>query len=156
MTLTAHTCAGSAIAVVTGDPLTGFFVGLLSHHVLDAIAHSDLGSLGGNINNIFNNKKNLFYVLADILFAFVLFVVFAFKIADFSQIFWSVGGAILPDVIDNSPFWSKYTRKIFPTNYYHKFHETVHCTILKKKYFWVGIATQLVVVLISLYYIYNN
>jgi len=154
MTLTAHVCAGSAIATVSDDPLIGFFAGLLSHHILDAIAHSDFGSLGGNINNIFKNKKNLFYVLADILIALIIFTFFALKISDFVQIFWSVAGAILPDVIDNSPFWSKYTRKVFPTNYYHKFHETVHYTILNKKYFWVGIITQLIVVMLSFLIVY--
>ncbi|OQA52365.1 MAG: hypothetical protein BWY43_00542 [candidate division WS2 bacterium ADurb.Bin280] len=154
MTLTAHISAGSAVAVATGNPVLGFFAGLISHHLLDAVPHSDLGSLGGNIHNILKDRKNLLYVFADIFIGLIVFIFIAIKIADFSLVFWSVGGAILPDVIDNSPFWSVRARETFLGRYYHKLHETVHFTITNKKYFYLGLLTQLAVILFCLYYVF--
>lgn len=153
MTLTAHVSVACAVGVATGDPLLGFFGGFVSHHVLDGIPHSDAGSLGANIGNLLKDDA-LKYVIVDILFACIIFFLIWDKFDFSSVIFFSALGGALPDIIDNSPFWSRYTRKIFPTNYYHKFHEKVHCTILSKRYFWVGIVTQVVVILLSLYYIY--
>ncbi|OPZ95907.1 MAG: hypothetical protein BWY70_01890 [Bacteroidetes bacterium ADurb.Bin408] len=153
MTLTAHVCTACAIGVATGDPLLGFLGGFLSHHVLDAIPHSDAGSLGANVNNMLKSNS-LKYVILDIVLAGIIFFTIWGRYSFNLVIFFSALGGALPDIIDNSPFWSKYTRKVFPTNYYHKFHETVHFTILNKRYFWVGIATQALFIMLSLYYIY--
>jgi len=62
-------------------------------------------------------------------------------------------GAILPDLIDNMPFWSPRLRKAFPFNYYHLFHEKIHFTIINNKYFWVGILTQVILIACSLWYV---
>lgn len=153
MTLTAHISVACAVGLATKNPVAGFFAGFLSHHIIDAIPHSDAGSLGANVYNLLKNKS-LKYVIADIVLAAIFFIVVWLKYDLSSLIFWSALGGALPDLIDNSPFWSKYTRKVFPTNYYHKFHEKVHFTILNKKYFWVGILTQIVLIVISSYFLF--
>lgn len=153
MTLTAHISVACAVGVATKSPTLGFFAGFLSHHIIDAIPHSDAGSLGSNIYNALQNKA-LKYIIIDVAAAAIIFFLIWNKNGFSSIVFWSAVGGALPDVIDNSPYWSQYTRKVFPTNYYHRFHETVHYTILSQKYFWVGIATQLVLIAVSSYYIF--
>ena len=155
MTLTTHVCVGAAIGFASKNPTLGFFAGLLSHHIVDGLPHNDGGSLGAKLENIFfpAHRRALFFVIADIVMAIAIFL-FAFAKTDFSPVlFFAVFGAVLPDVIDNSPLWSPKLRKIFPFNWYHKLHETVHFTIESKKWFWVGILSQLSLVFISLYFI---
>lgn len=153
MTLTAHISVACAVGIATGDPVAGFFAGLLSHHIIDGIPHSDAGSLGANVGNMLKSDS-LKYVIVDIALAFIIFVTIFIKYDYSPTVFWAAAGGTFPDALDNSPFWSQYTRKIFPTNYYHRLHETVHFTILSKKYFWVGIVTQAILVAISLYFIF--
>ena len=154
MTLSAHIVVGSAVGLATGNPALGFFAGFLSHHIIDAIPHSDAGSLGADINNIFKNTRGLVWVAADIFLAFLIFCFILFKTDFSSAVFWGAVGGAAPDIIDNSPFWSPTLRKVFPTNYYHKFHDTLHWTIKDKKILWVGVTTQVIAVLGSLIYIY--
>jgi len=154
MTLTAHVSVACAVGLATQNPVAGFFAGFISHHIIDGIPHSDAGSLGANVYNLLKNKT-LKYVIADVVIAAIFFAATWLRYNFSPLIFWSALGGALPDLIDNSPFWSKYTRKIFPTNYYHKFHETFHFTILSKRYFWVGIATQVVLILIAVGIIYK-
>ena len=154
MTLTAHIAVGSAVGYATGNPILGFFAGFLSHHIIDSIAHSDAGSLSSDIENIFKDKTGLFLVLFDILIAGLMFFVLLIR-TDFSYtLFWGAVGGATPDIIDNSPFWSPTLRKIFPTKYFHKFHDTIHWTIKNKKYLWVGFLTQVILIGISIAYLY--
>lgn len=148
MTLSAHISVACAVGLATNNPVAGFFAGFLSHHIIDGIPHSDAGSLGANVQNIFKNKS-LKYVIADIILALIVFIVIWTKLNFSPIIFWAAVGGAFPDLLDNSPFWSMYTRSVFPTNYYHKLHETIHFTIKSKKYFWVGIATQIVLIVAS-------
>ncbi len=155
MTLTAHIAVGSAIGYATGNPVLGFFAGFLSHHIIDSIAHSDAGSLGSDIENIFKDKIGLFWVFIDILLAGALFLVFLVHTGFSPVIFWGAVGGAMPDIIDNSPFWSPSLRKTFPTNYFHKFHDTIHWTITSKKYLWVGFLTQAILIGISTLYLFH-
>jgi hypothetical protein len=153
MTLTAHTSIGCAIGLALGNPVAGFFVGWASHHILDSIPHSDLGSVGANIKNVLEDDKQMLWIYADIIAAAIIFFAFLFNSSLKTAILWGTIGAILPDFVDNSPFWSAYTRKVFPTNLLHKLHEKLHFTIHLKKYFVWGLVTQAVVIVASLAYL---
>lgn len=154
MTISAHVAVGSVVGLATGNPVAAFFAAWISHHVLDLIPHSDIGSVGGNIENILNNKKQMQIVFADIFLCALIFLFIAFK-ADFNQlVLWGACGGAFPDLVDNSPYWSAYTRKIFPTNYFHILHEKIHCTIVQKEYFFIGVLTQIIVVALSFYLLY--
>jgi len=151
MILASHVAIGTAVGTAAGNPLAGFLVGFISHHLADMIPHTDPGSEGVNVENIFRNTKVLWQLLFDFILS-ILIVVFAIIESGYSTVLLaSVIGAILPDVIDNSPFWSPALRKVFPTNYYHKFHEYFHFTITNRKYFYLGYLSQFVIIAISLY-----
>ena len=151
MILSSHVAIGVAVGTVAGSPLAGFVIGFISHHVADMIPHTDPGSDGANVENMLQNKKVLRQLILDLILS-VLIIIFTVFISGYSTILLvSVIGATLPDIIDNSPFWSTYLRKQFPTNYYHKFHEYFHFTITNKKYFSLGYLTQCILIAISLY-----
>jgi len=153
MTLAAHVAVGAVIGLATKNPVLGFFAGFVSHFVLDAIPHSDLGSFGGDAGNFKKIKSWGLVIFGDIILSAALFFLIFYKTNFLPAVFWGAFGGALPDFIDNNPLWSLSLRKVFPTNYFHAFHETIHFTISKKKYFWMGIATQVVVIMVSLSYI---
>ncbi len=154
MTLTAHIAIGSAVGLATGNPVAAFFAGWVSHHIADGIAHSDAGSVGAKIDNILSDKKNLRMVFLDILIAIIVFGIFVMGSDRNILVFWGALGGMFPDLVDNSPFWSLTTRKYFPFNILHLVHETIHCTVKQKKYFWLGILTQILAVTISFCYLF--
>ena len=155
MNLTTHIAVGSAVGLATGNPVAGFFAGFVSHHILDSMPHSDPGSTGMSIYDAFQSKyrDGLYWALGDVFVALIFFVIVITKSSFSPLIFWGATGAVLPDAIDNSPFWSPYLRKIFPFNYYHLLHEKLHYTIESKKYFWAGIFDQLILIAIAVYYL---
>jgi len=155
MTITAHVCVGAAVGLATQNPTLGFFAGFASHHIIDGIPHSDVGSLGANIQDIFSpqNSRALAFVEGDIILCVLIFALVLIR-SNFSPVmFWAMFGAALPDIIDNSPFWSLRLRKILPFSWYHKLHEVVHFTIKSQKCFWAGIMTQIIIVLAALYFL---
>lgn len=151
MILSSHVAAGFAVGVTVSNPIAGFLLGLVSHHLLDLIPHTDIGSDGVSINNIFENKNSFKKLLLDGLFTLVIILVVLSSRGCSVVMLFSVLGAIFPDIIDNSPFWSPYLRRKFPFNYYHYFHGKFHFTIMDKRYFYIGYITQIMVVAISLY-----
>ncbi len=151
MTLTTHVSVGMAVGTIVGNPVAGFFVGLASHHICDLIPHSDPGSRGATVDNIFDrkNRGSLVWVIGDVIVAATIFLAVFLLTGNKSAIFWSVFGATISDFIDNSPLWSQWLRERFPVKQFHAFHEKVHFTIKSKKYFWVGILTQAVLIILS-------
>lgn len=156
MTLSAHVSIGSAVGLATGNPVAGFFAGWMTHHILDSIPHSDVGSVGANIETILKDKKGLEYVVLDIAVAFLIFVIFIIVSKSPELVFFGALGGAFPDIIDNSPFWSPYLRKIFPFDYFHKLHEFLHYTILDKKYFWIGYSTQIISITAAFIFLYTS
>jgi hypothetical protein len=154
MTLTAHVAIGSAVGLATGNPVAAFLAGWLSHHVADMVAHTDLGSAEVKIDNLLSDRKNQKIVFADVATAIIIFVIFALKSDRNTLVFWGAFGGMFPDLVDNSPFWNPAIRRYFPFNFFHLIHETAHYTIKKRKYFWFGILTQIVAVIISLCYLF--
>jgi len=149
MTLTAHVATGIAIGSLTDSPTVGFFASWITHHVVDSIPHSDPGSWGATGENIFKSRKSSIWTICDITIAGILFFSF-FALSGFSVIFFvSVLGATMPDLIDNSPFWSRSLRKLRPFQWFHQFHEIVHYTIKTRKYLWLGILTQVLIIIAS-------
>ncbi|MDH4358694.1 MAG: hypothetical protein OEV37_01945 [Candidatus Berkelbacteria bacterium] len=150
MTLTAHVATGIAVGSLTDNSSVGFFAGWLTHHVVDGIPHSDPGSWGAVGESVFKNRRSLIWTVCDITIATTLFFLFL-SLSGFSTVlFISVLGAAIPDLIDNSPFWSKPLRKLPPLKWFHQFHEVIHYTIKVKKYLWLGIMTQILIIIVSL------
>lgn len=156
MTLTTHVAVGTAIGTAVGNPVAGFFIGLASHHIIDAIPHSDPGSRGATALNIFRlrDKVAIIWVFGDILLAAAMFLsVFIWQKYN-PTIFWTVFGASISDLVDSSPFWSGWLRQRFPIKQFHWFHEKVHFTIKRGRFFWLGIASQIILICLALGFIY--
>jgi hypothetical protein len=158
MTFLTHVAVGSAVGLATKNPYLGFAAGVVSHHVMDIIPHSDPGSLGASAKNILKkeNRIGLIWAASDAMVGAVFFVFILLKFNFESAVLWGMIGAVLPDLIDNSPLWSPPLRQIFPFNYYHRFHEKFHFTISAKNYFWLGVLTQLVLIYLSFVFVIHN
>lgn len=154
MTLSAHVAVGSAVGLATGNPVAGFMFGWISHHIADATAHSDAGSVGADVGSVMGDQKVLRMVFIDIFLAAAILILFALYTDRSTLVFWGALGGAFPDLVDNCPFWSPVLRKYFPFNIFHLVHETIHCTIKQKKYFWLGMLTQVVAVTVSFCYLF--
>jgi len=150
MNLSTHVAVGATVGYLSKDPILGFFAGFISHHIIDQIPHADGGSFDIDVKDFARDQRILTIVAIDL----VLVIMLGLFIFTVHGVYWPIilgafGGA-LPDLIDNMPFWSPNLRKKIPFNYYHKFHEFFHFTIIDSKYLFVGILTQLLLILISL------
>ena len=136
-----HFFLGSSLASSLGNNyLIAFFIGVLSHHLLDRLPHLDL--------NVFNNQEKLssfknwnYKIWLLVVFEFLFFLLISFyfifnqldpplqKIALLGGI-----GAIFPDVftlfLNNFlPQWKKFF------NFYLNFHKSFHYRSEKRKIF---------------------
>lgn len=169
MLFTSHAIVGAAIGVAAGDPLWGFFGGVASHHVLDAIPHFDQGSfaiaresapyLGKRsecAEQDFTNRDwaILFadWAVSALLFGVLLWFV---PFEHLPLLFSGALGGLLPDIVDSSPLWSKKLRvKSRIVAAYHKFHDFFHWTVVLPR-LWLGLATQVLIVGLSLLYLFD-
>jgi hypothetical protein len=150
MTFTSHIAVGCAVGVATRNPTLGFFAGWASHHLIDSIPHSDPGSFGANVYNVLKNRKATLWLIGDVVFGATLFLILFCKMDFPPYLAMAAMGAILPDLVDNSPFWSPALRKYSPFKQFHWFHEKVHFTIRSGEYFWWGVATQTLLIVASI------
>lgn len=161
MLFTAHIVIGSAVGYAAnqaGDNsgIFSFFGGFVSHQLADLVPHIDSGSSGISIKNILNNKKAVWLVILDLAVGTtILAIILYFRLPYLKFILLGAVGAVATDVIDNSPFWSEKLWNFFPFNYFHKFHEGLHFTILNKKYLWAGWLTQILLIGFCLFVIFN-
>lgn len=147
MNLSTHVAVGAAVGYLSKNPALGFAAGFISHHLIDAVPHTDGGSLNVFVGNFAKDKRILTIVAVDMIILLGI-AWLAFGLHGFNQnMIWGMFGGALPDLIDNMPFWAPKLRKVFPTNYYHRLHEFLHFTITNQKYFLVGILTQVILIL---------
>jgi hypothetical protein len=150
MSLTTHVTVGATVGVLTHNPWLGFVAAVASHHVLDMIPHSDPGSGGVDVTNILKHPETLLMVAFDAILAVSVMILIAYYYGWTLALLLGAFGGALPDLIDNVPFWTNKLRKTKFFGAYHWFHEKLHFTIMNKKYVWVGILTQLIVIFVSL------
>jgi hypothetical protein len=155
MTFTSHVAVGCAVGVATHNPTLGFFAGWASHHIIDSIPHSDPGSFGANIYNVLETPKALVFSIGDLTVGTILFFIVLVHLNFPTFLPLAVAGAILPDFIDNCPFWSPTTRNFPLLKQFHEFHLRAHFTLRAKKYIWIGVVTQLVLITSSLIFIFT-
>ena len=173
MLFTTHSVLGATLGVATGDPKTGFILGFLSHHLIDAMPHFDQGSFyvlkGGptyiksvekkeiEVNGYEESfgKREWIMFFIDVSIAAILFLIIfhTHPPKEWLSIIAGAIGGLLPDIIDSSPLWSEKLRaKIKLVNYYHRFHSFFHWTVGKENFFW-ELLTQFIIMTFSLYYL---
>lgn len=145
MITTVHTVAGGVIGEYTNNPVLAFMLAFILHFVLDALPHFDTT----------DNKKFTFrqyaFLAVDFIVAFYLVFVVLKPILDFrSPILWGAFGGLLPDLIDNVPFWSPYLIKNTKFGrWFHNLHENIH--FQPQPSFVFGMLTQALIVLLFLW-----
>ena len=101
MTTASHAAAGALLGSMTGMPVAGFALGMLSHAALDIVPHYDL-------------KDYRVDVALTIVISLSLFIVSKGDPA----LVWGVVGGVLPD-LENLFYklgWMRSEQRLFPTH----------------------------------------
>ncbi len=158
-----HITTGAALGLAVGSIIpnpyiaipVALVVGVVSHHILDMIPHTDPGSFRKDPNDSSAAKpEELWFALPDnVISTAVIVAIFLLKEPSWPMLFGAVGGN-LPDVWHNVGFWSDYTRhRVLPK--YFELHEKNHFTA-RDGLIPLGIATNLVLIVLSLWYILSR
>ena len=157
--ITTHALAGVYISQQVGHPAWAFFIGFLSHFLLDFIPHGD-EYIAEWIHQK-NFKRRAFLIVfsdAAALSLFVVFLLYKIELPQLSILLAGVIGAILPDIFDNvigppgSYLLSKhnYNKTLKKNNpiksfiiRHNIFHSVVHNPFKKKMNTRAGIVVQL-------------
>lgn len=167
MTFTPHALAGAALGVATGNPYAGFVLGVISHHLLDMVPHFDqytfriessranyLGLGGEYVWHAFIPRDWLMLAIDVMLASFIfLGILWFLPPILWPAIFFSALGGLLPDIINSSKLWTeRFTKDLAPLRIYHAFHTHFHFTV-SPSLIWLGVATQVIVIILSVWYI---
>lgn len=124
-----------------GNPFLAFFIGFVLHFILDAIPHFDTTD-GGKIT-----KRQIALLVADaVLGLLILIYLFLNSNHQISFIFGVFGG-LLPDILDNVPWWEDKFRSSKFGKSFHRFHESIQSIKVKP---FLGLPIQYVIIIISI------
>lgn len=159
MIASVHIITGAAMGVAverfTTNPAfslpAAFIAGFISHHVLDLILHTDLGSWRKPDDEKPMTKTEKITALIDnIIGTAIVLLIFSLKNRSWPMLFGASGGN-MSDVFHHTPWWSARTRVLFGCVYY-KFHRAFHFTA-RGRLIIVGIFSSILVMFLSLLYI---
>lgn len=151
MLIIGHTAIGVGVGLATGNPLIALGAGVVSHHLGDAVPHFDPGSyLVGQPREARGVEKMLrrdwIIIAVDTLLTlgYLVYLYPYLSTEILPAVAMGVVGANLPDIIHNVPFWSLRLRRInWVRAWQEKIHWVFHWT-LPVKFWYIGVATQLV------------
>lgn len=152
MLLTPHALVGAAIGASTDNLPLIIVLAFVSHFVLDCLPHFDWGTWHEHDKD--QNGEFKLELKDYLLVAFdgIVMLSISYWLWIFSGkndlILLGIFFSILTDLIDNVPFWNKQIRKMKILNNLHKIHHKVQYQ-LKSKYWYWGVTTQLVIILLS-------
>jgi len=151
MFLSVHVFVGAAAGIATKNPMVGFFAGLVSHHLMDMIPHWDPGVFYFPEKDHGLSKRDL--TIAAIDFGLCLIIMYTLaRYIDVATLrgpaIWGMIGSIVPDIWHNIPWWEKYARDLPILCYWYRFHRLFHATI-SPQYWWFGVVTQIVMVIVG-------
>jgi len=159
MFLTGHVIVGMTIGHVTGDPITAFFTGWLSHYFFDILPHGDEKKFKGITINEMGQLALIDHAVAGVLAA-------VFLLTTPMDLTWAVLlgiiGAVLPDWLMAvyklmegiwAPYWVNSGVKHI-SYYIHRairplqdFHNWTHYNVIRGEVpFWFGTGYQVVIV----------
>jgi hypothetical protein len=165
MTTTPHILAGAALASLlpthsVSMKVLGFTVGFASHYILDAVPHWErlYGALyNDELPTDYSQwpKNVTVQGLVDVLIGSALFLVILFTVIPGpSKICVLLGGlgAVLPDLMDNLPWWSERTKQLPIWRYFRKLHDWSHMSydLQRKLPSSIGLFTQIAVIVVAL------
>lgn len=162
----AHVMVGGATAVALNNFTDNMVIlgaaAVASHFAMDIIPHLDV-----HPNAPRNDDGQLIWTshiwiqaVSDVLIASLLVLLLWyvwFDFPTFTPFVIGAAGGFLPDFLDNVPFWNKPLRKTVLFKQFHAFHEQLHHVWEHRypmtHYAWLGVATQVIAVGISAWYL---
>lgn len=153
MLFTTHLIIGSAIGQATGEPVSAFALGIISHHLCDRIPHFDGGSVYPLVGTD-EQWKPVHWVIAiaDVSIGLGLATVLTLQGYYSPSMIAGATGAVFPDVVDNVPWTRKTFRATFIGKKYHAFHASFHATAPLRQIFF-GLGVQIALLGVCLPYI---
>jgi len=164
-----HVLIGAAIgAIVTDSPydnLIAFGGGWLTHYPLDALPHWER-IFGYQPGDEFNPKTDLrswpktIYIQAIIdvviaLAALIMIIYFLGYESPFweSSVFWGGIGGIFPDLVDNVPYWNRFTSQWPIFKSLNTLHQSTHISTTDQRNSpkYMGLLTQVIAIIIALW-----
>lgn len=163
MMIIGHTAIGVGVGLLTGNPLLALPVGILSHHIADAIPHFDAGSfLTDQPREVRDTaqmtQRDWAFIVVDVLatLGVLAYLYSYFNQSELLAVGAGVIGANLPDVVHNVPFWSKQVRKIsWIRVWQERVHWVYHWTIPARVWYF-GLATQLIPLVLVIWWVVNR
>jgi hypothetical protein len=163
-----HALTGAAIGALVKDatvaPLVAFSVGWVSHYVLDTIPHWERlyrphDEIKFDTDQSARDWPKHIFVQAvlDVLIATGLIMwIYQSRAEVGSVMLWGALGAVLPDLLDNVPFWNRTLRRLPFFSQEQKFHDSIHINedTQRRVPKILGLLTQVAVVVISLFIIF--
>lgn len=165
MITTVHFIIGGAVGAATGNPLTGFAAGFVSHMALDSIPHLDvpIDATRDAKDNIVFDRRIWTQVAIDGVVGLAVVALLWGRLDQFSLLSpfaWGTLGGVSPDLIDNMPFWNKTFRSTALGRIFHPWHNATH-TLWKRifpmrRYWRLGLATQAIACVGGLMYLFGR
>jgi len=150
MLAASHIVAGGVVGSYIGNPFLAFLVGFILHFILDAIPHFD--TIGDNILSF----KQMSLIIADLLIGVAL-IIYVIKpdLSPGSPFIWGAVGGMLPDLLDNVPFWRNAFRKSKVGGKIHNFHGKIQSRALENHPF-VGMLTQYIIITLFIWLYFST
>lgn len=145
MIIAAHTIVGGVAGEWIGNPALAFLIGIVLHFVLDSIPHYDTVEGG-----CWTWKQIVFTGLDFLLMFYLLFAIVKLPLDRTilnSSFAWGAFGGMVPDLLDNVPFWQKKFRSFQFGKSMNAFHYRIQP---KQPSFLYGMATQVAVIFLAL------
>jgi hypothetical protein len=140
-----HAIVGAVIGVATGNPVLGFAGGVASHLVLDSLPHVDNNILHTGESDFYEKIGWRDYILVGIdgLVTVGLMIFVVEKVGNIELIAFGGLGGVLPDFLDNAPWWNELFRNTVLGRFWHSLHSRWHYGKKGLNRFTIGIAVVL-------------
>lgn len=159
MFITGHTTVGLTIGYVTGDPVTAFFSGWLSHYLFDIIPHGDeikfkdISLRGMAHLAIFDHAVALVLIFifvnttSLVLTPAVALGIIGAILPDWIMALNRLAGALAEKTSKGHVVHAPAARINHLTNPLQEFHNWCHCNVIRFEIpFWLGLLYQFVVI----------
>lgn len=162
MISTTHITTGAAVGLAVGSLIpnsllaiiVAFLVGVLSHHVLDQIPHTDAGSFRKpNDKAMLRSGERTFALLDNVLGTVIVLYLFFTHQPSWPMLFGAAGGNF-PDIFHHPNWWASTTRSLFNGTYF-RIHEKYHFTA-RGGLIWLGVLTNLILTIGAMSYILTH
>lgn len=136
-----HFIAGAAVGEAVGNPFLAFLLGFVLHFLLDSIPHFD------TTDDRILTKRQIALIVVEGIIGMSVVAYCYFNFSTNKAGFLAGGfGSILPDLLDNVPFWDKAFQKTRFGRIFHDFHGKIQSIKLRPI---LGLSIQAAIIVIG-------